>query len=511
MADATMEDATRMEGEEHQDSEDERLLSDDEGPRGTYVPMHPFVRRKLRILSLSLPCPSSVQQLRLLDQEKRALKRRYHNYLSLNSDLLLAGAGEGESSDEDGELPSSASPQTLRATYKAMLYKLRLRRSELKNIRVLSDIATSRINQLEEERELINARMDDLEAEDTSKDDMIKQLELERDALEGRLTTCREELAACNAELVELRAQKEALAGKTLATALHKPPIFDGKNLLGNNKSGQQVDDWIRTVQRYTKAIKLNDADTVSMAASLLREEASRAWLAREALLQGQNKEVTLEEIRDCLFKRFTPAATVATARSMLDKLRQDKQYRSIAAYVAEFDRICSLIPDLGAADKIHRFISGLHRSVAMKISIDPITNQRYTDYERMRTAALHSAAHDADYVDQLADLVDKRPNFKKHKGNRHGGGGSSSSSGRNPAGGGNGGGAAAAAGGGGAAAGGGNGGNPNHSERTPLVRKFCKERGLCMRCYQKGHLSKECTAEAASGFPPGFVGSAGK
>jgi hypothetical protein len=137
--------------------------------------------------------------------------------------------------------------------------------------------------------------------------------------------------------------QVQVLSGKALASALARPETFDGKDLLtGKAMQGQKVVQWTTAVKRYCQALKLSESQHVSVAVSLLRGAAAQAWTSAEAVLLGNNTEITLDHVRECLLKRFTPAATAHTVRTALAQLKQQGQYAPIAAYVTQFDALCS-------------------------------------------------------------------------------------------------------------------------------------------------------------------------
>eukprot|EP00775_Hariotina_reticulata_P000820 gene820-biopygen1611 len=218
-----------------------------------------------------------------------------------------------------------------------------------------------------------------------------------------------ESLGRENATLVEekaaLQEKLESSEGKAqshnsarvLAAALSKPPYFDGKGLL-QTRGAQQVEDWVHQVQRYTGNLKLYAADAVSVAASLLRDEAARAWSATEVVMQANNETLTLDAVKKCLLSRFTPAATVFKTRKQLHSLQLGKgSCKSVPQYVQEFDRIAALIPDLGIAEKLHHFVEGIEKGspdLVQRCCIDPTTSALFTDYSRLRAATLNAAVH---------------------------------------------------------------------------------------------------------------------
>eukprot|EP00775_Hariotina_reticulata_P015076 gene15076-biopygen1066 len=317
-------------------------------------------------------------------------------------------------------------------------------------------------------------------------------------------------------EFAEGKAQSNSSA-RVLAAALSKPPTFDGKGLL-QTKGAQQVEDWVNMVQRYTNSLKLDDADAVAVAvaASLLRDEAARAWSSTEVVMQASNEPLTLDALKKCLLTRFTPAATVFKTRKQLHSLQLGKgACKTLPQYVQEYDRIAALIPDLGDAEKLHHFVEGIERGapdLVQRCCIDPTTSALFTDYSRLRAATLNAAVH-AECLGSASGALDrykektakwdsnpagsKKPKLKDSYSSKAAAGASGSGAGSSGAG---------SSGAGGNGAGGQKQGKPRCPLRTPEQRDFCTSKGLCMRCYQRGHMRNECpAAESASGNPPGM------
>lgn len=195
----------------------------------------------------------------------------------------------------------------------------------------------------------------------------------------------RTEVGTLSKENEDLRGQVEDYRGKAdastsrvLASALAKPPLFDGKGLL-QAKGAQQVEDWIIQVQRYTTSLKLSEADAVSVAANSLRDEAARAWATSEVLMQANNQPLTLEAVKKCLLSRFTPAATIFQTRKQLFSLQLGKfPGKTLTTFVQEYDRLAALIPDLAPVEKIHHFIAGIEPWFACESSIGATTAPLY-------------------------------------------------------------------------------------------------------------------------------------
>ena len=257
--------------------------------------------------------------------------------------------------------------------------------------------------------ELLKRQLQELESKNAEKDRTIQDQATEIAGLHDQLEALNEENNDLKGQVAARQADAEekdktivgGFEGRLLASAMAKPPPFSGKGLLVT-EGGQQVEDWMAQVRRYTKGLPVSPAAAVAIATSLLQSEAARAWDSHEAALQG--KPATLDDVKQCLLQRFTPAATGFQARERLDRIQLGKGGGgTLAGYVTEFDKLCAMIPDLQEPEKVHRFISGIKHSpnfspaLLTQCCVDPATSAFYTEYSRMRTAALNASAHAAE------------------------------------------------------------------------------------------------------------------
>lgn len=321
--------------------------------------------------------------------------------------------------------------------------------------------------------------------------------------------------------ITDLTAQMGTVKGRVIATAMGKPDSFDGKGLLAA-KGGQQVEDWFLTVQRYVNNLSLQGSDAVGVAASMLKGEAARAWSAHEAMMQAENREISLTDIKLCLLQRFTPASTAWQARMDLDALLLGSRgCRTLAQYVTEFERLCSLIPDLEPGERKHRFRTGIQRAGNQQLfrqcCMDPVTSAPFETYDRMRAATLNASLHFAEFITEVDVARTKLALSQSGGQRRHSDGGGSKQqqgskghpgAGSSKAGGGSGGKEAAGGGSKGSAGSGSSKGalaGKKRPYRSEAVYKYCKGKGMCLICYGK-HMQDTCTAQrAAEGDPPGF------
>jgi hypothetical protein len=123
-----------------------------------------------------------------------------------------------------------------------------------------------------------------------------------------------------------------------------------------------------------------------------------------------------MQHLRECLVSRFDPASSSVNARFELDKLKQSGKFSNLNHYLTKFDRICSYVPDMQDAEKIHRFLSGLTNEVFMRqLTVDPMTKERYTDFAALRHAASHVAVPFAAMHNLAAGFLPKLSGQKRN------------------------------------------------------------------------------------------------
>lgn len=407
-------------------------------------------------------------------------------------------------------------------------HKVEVLRTQLEARTAQADAAISK-------NRVIVAKCEGLQNAFKQEKDMKEALQYDCNRLEAENTELKTQMAAKDESIAvlsrtigeqqdritELTGQVGMYKGKVIATAMGKPDSFDGKGLL-TSKGAQQVEDWFLTVKRYVDNLSLSGSDAVGVAVSMLKGEAARAWSGHEAIMQAENKEISLADVKLCLMQRFTPASTAWQARMDLDALLLgSKGCKTLAQYVTEFDRLCSLIPDLEPGERKHRFRTGIQRAGNQQLfrqcCMDPTTSAPFETYERMRAATLNASLHSAECITRIDDA--RTHLALQHSGGqrRHsdGGGGKQQQhgnkghpgAGTSKAGSGSGGKEAAGSGSKGSAGSGSSKGavaGQKRPYRSDAVFTYCKKNGMCLNCYGK-HKASTCTAQEAEGFPPGY------
>jgi len=302
---------------------------------------------------------------------------------------------------------------------------------------------------------------------------------------------------------------------KQLASVAAKPQVFDGTSSGGRSSN---VRDWLMSIEMYFKLMAdiIPASQRVNTAATYLKGEALRFWHFRLKMLTPE-EQTDMRVFEKALTERFDSANDPVTARYKLDKLRQGKI--TMRQHVQRFDTLCSYIPDMQDAEKIHRFLTSVRADCASILSSDPSTGARWVQYADLRKYALNHYAHerifpsgagDAGVFDQTKDAMREAaevvqaaaggrkrqretgttagPPFKGGKGGPRGGktaappGCTPENSFRDSRG--------------------------RYVRRTEAIRQFCRDNNLCGICYERGHIASSCDkSKMMHGNPPGFHG----
>ena len=108
----------------------------------------------------------------------------------------------------------------------------------------------------------------------------------------------------------------------------------------------------------------LNGGETVDFAASRLRGAARQWWNALGTA--GKAPLVDTASLAGALRTRFQPVTSERTAREQLRSLRQGS--RGINEYIADFQRLQALLPDMAQSDALFAFESGLNANLAVEL-----------------------------------------------------------------------------------------------------------------------------------------------
>ena len=144
-----------------------------------------------------------------------------------------------------------------------------------------------------------------------------------------------------------------------------KPETFHG-----SGKPKKRVDNWLFNMETYFKAIRMPREQWVEFAVTFLRDGAAIWWRSHLNLVaQGLDQLMTdWENFSRVIYAQFTPVNAPKIARDDLYFLRQT---RSVMEYIEEFSDACLKIEDLGAGEKLDKFVRGLKPHIAEKVEIE--------------------------------------------------------------------------------------------------------------------------------------------
>jgi hypothetical protein len=152
-------------------------------------------------------------------------------------------------------------------------------------------------------------------------------------------------------------------AGGILKTP--KPDTFAGHGRDRNN-----VDDWLFSVNNYfaSLAVMPTDRQRIAYVGSLFTGPA-RKWhrLYSYPQLQNPAQPVAYADFVAGFRAVFGPVNATSKARDRLDGL---KQTGSVQAYTSAFREILLEIPDMSAADRLHRYVTGLKTHIQQQVQV---------------------------------------------------------------------------------------------------------------------------------------------
>lgn len=127
--------------------------------------------------------------------------------------------------------------------------------------------------------------------------------------------------------------------------------------------SGAKLDEWLDELGAAVDLFRLNDREAADFGTSRLRGAARQWW---NALGAGRASVDSAGALGKALRVRFQPVTTERVAREQLRALRQGS--RGINDYIADFQRLRALLPDMSEADAVFAFESGLSPALALEL-----------------------------------------------------------------------------------------------------------------------------------------------
>ena len=131
-----------------------------------------------------------------------------------------------------------------------------------------------------------------------------------------------------------------------------------------NGASGDKLDAWLAELRRCARYYQLSGPEAVEFAVARFRDSADTWWVALDGGVQASISSV--EQLTAALRARFQPVTTARIAREKLHALQQGA--RHIDDYIAEFNKLHALVPDMAEPDARAQFVRGLRRELAIKL-----------------------------------------------------------------------------------------------------------------------------------------------
>ena len=183
-------------------------------------------------------------------------------------------------------------------------------------------------------------------------------------------------------------AQEQAAAAAAQSRFARKEPRaqdlreYDGA-------SGAKLDDWLQELALACFLYELNAREALKFAVSRLRGAALQWWLALDSSAQAAMSGT--DTLAAALRARFQPITAARTARDQLRALRQGS--RGINEYIADFQRLRTLLPTMSEDDALHAFESGLSANLQEKLRVHGVSSVQEAIAMAARVGSLMQAS----------------------------------------------------------------------------------------------------------------------
>jgi len=137
--------------------------------------------------------------------------------------------------------------------------------------------------------------------------------------------------------------------------------------------SAATLDVWLREMRQQCSFYQLHDdAARLVFLCAQLRGGALEWWDTLPSPTRDECS-LSLAAFEAALRKRFQPVNAADTARTQLDALRQGSK-QSVHDYTSAFRRLLASVPDMSAADQLHRYLFGLRPALQTQLRIAGVT-----------------------------------------------------------------------------------------------------------------------------------------
>jgi len=129
------------------------------------------------------------------------------------------------------------------------------------------------------------------------------------------------------------------------------------------------LDVWLREMRQQCSFYQLpDDAARLVFLCAQLRGGALEWWDTLPSATRAGHS-LSLIAFEAALRKRFQPVNAADSARTQLDSLRQGPR-QSVHEYTSAFHRLLTSVPDMSAADQLHRYLFGLRPALQTQLRI---------------------------------------------------------------------------------------------------------------------------------------------
>jgi hypothetical protein len=135
--------------------------------------------------------------------------------------------------------------------------------------------------------------------------------------------------------------------------------------------AGAKLDEWLQELALAAYLYELNAREALKFAVSRLRGAALQWWLALNADARAAMGDA--DALGRALRARFQPVTTARVAREQLLALQQGG--RHVNDYIADFQRLHTLLPSMAEEDALHLFERGLRRERAEKLRVQGVSS----------------------------------------------------------------------------------------------------------------------------------------